>query len=126
MRHGSSRRWSTPTSSSGSASRAPGTRYWPRSSTATSRVTAIGYHASAEGAVALQPLGSQANPGTLTRVARSVFGGAGRGIRWYQLVGGEGPSSAALDVGAVPGTDVYSPVDGTVIGLTPYVINGKP
>ena len=92
---------------------------------AQSRVTAIGYHASADGAVALQPLGSQANPGALTRVARSVFGGAGRGIRWYQISGGEGPSSAALDVGALPGADVYSPVDGTVIGLTPYVINGK-
>jgi hypothetical protein len=92
---------------------------------AQSRVTKIGYHASSDGAVALQPLGSQANPGTLTRVARSVFGGGGRGIRWYQLSGGEGPGSAALDVGALPGTDVYSPVDGTVIGLTPFVINGK-
>lgn len=92
---------------------------------AQSRVTAIGYHASPDGAVALQPLGSQANPGTLTRVARSVFGGGRRGIRWYQLSGGEGPSSGALDVGAVPGTDVYSPVDGTVIGLTPYIVNGK-
>jgi len=92
---------------------------------AQSRLTAIGYHASADGAVALQPLGSQANPGTLTRVARSVFGGSGHGIRWYQLSGGDGPSSGALDVGALPGTDVYSPVDGTVIGLTPYIINGK-
>jgi hypothetical protein len=92
---------------------------------AQSRVTEIGYHASADGAVALQPLGSQANPGTLTRMARSVFGGGGRGIRWYQLAGGQGPSSGALDVGAVPGTDVYSPVDGTVIGLIPYIVNGK-
>src|SRR5262249_13021404 len=92
---------------------------------AQSRVTKVGYHASSDGAVALQPLGSQANPGTLTRVARSVFGGGGRGIRWYQLAGGEGPSSGALDVGALPGTDAYSPVDGTVIGLSPYIVNGK-
>ncbi|TMM24867.1 MAG: hypothetical protein E6F94_09030 [Actinobacteria bacterium] len=92
---------------------------------AQSRVTVIGYHASGDGAVALQPLGSQANPGALTRLARSVFGGGSRGIRWFQLSGGEGPGTAALDVGALPGTDVYSPVDGSVIGLTPYIVNGK-
>ena len=92
---------------------------------AQSRLTAIGYHASGDGAVALQPLGTQANPGTLTRWARRVFGDAGKGVRWFQLSGGEGPSTAALDVGALPGTDVYSPVDGTVVGLTPYVVNGK-
>jgi hypothetical protein len=28
-------------------------------------------------------------------------------------------------VGAAPGTDVYSPVDGTVVGITPYVLAGK-
>jgi hypothetical protein len=91
---------------------------------AQSRVTAIGYHASGDGAVALQPLGSQANPGAFTRLARSVFGGGSRGIRWFQLGGGEGPGTAALDVGAEPGTDVYSPVDGSVIGLTPYILDG--
>lgn len=92
---------------------------------AQSRVTAIGYHASGDGAVALQPLGSQANPGAITRLARSVFGGGGRGVRWFQLSGGQGPGTAALDVGAEPGTDVYSPVDGSVVGLTPYILNGK-
>jgi hypothetical protein len=92
---------------------------------AQSRLTAIGYHASGDGAVALQPLGSQANPGTLTRLAHRVFGGGSAGVHWYQLSGGQGPETAALDVGAVPGTDVYSPVDGTVTGLTPYIVNGK-
>jgi hypothetical protein len=92
---------------------------------AQSRLTKIGYHASGDGAVALQPIGSQANPGTLTRLARRVFGGGGAGARWYQLPGGEGTSTAALDVGAMPGTDIYSPVDGTVTGLTPYIVNGK-
>jgi hypothetical protein len=91
---------------------------------AQSRLTAIGYHASSDGAVALQPLGSQANPGTITRWARRVFGGGSKGVRWFQLSGGDGPATAALDVGAVPGTDVYSPVDGTVVGLTPYIVNG--
>jgi hypothetical protein len=92
---------------------------------AQSRVTAIGYHASGDGALALEALGSQANPGTLSRVARSIFGGGSRGLRWFQIPGGEGPGTAALDVGAAPGTDVYAPVDGTVIGLTPYIVNGK-
>jgi hypothetical protein len=28
-------------------------------------------------------------------------------------------------VGAAPGTDVYSPIDGTIVGITPYVLDGK-
>jgi hypothetical protein len=92
---------------------------------AQSRVTAIGYHASGDGALGLQALGSQANPGTLTRLTNRVFGGGGRGLRWYQIPGGEGPGTAALDIGAPTGTDVYSPVDGTILALTPYIVNGK-
>jgi hypothetical protein len=38
-----------------------------------------------------------------------------------QLVG----ATSVLDVGAAPGTNVYSPVDGTVVGITPYVVGGK-
>lgn len=90
-----------------------------------SRVTAIGYHASGGGALALDPFGRQANEGVFTRIAHKVFGGGGSGLPYYQLGGGEGPSTAALDVGALPGTDVYSPVDGTVVGLSPYILNGK-
>ncbi|HZC28106.1 MAG TPA: hypothetical protein VE269_00055, partial [Gaiellaceae bacterium] len=92
---------------------------------AQSRVTAIGYHASGDGALALQALGSQANPGTLTRLTQRVFGRRSRGLGWYQIPGGEGPSTAALDVGAAVGTDVYSPVDGTVLASTPYIVNDK-
>jgi hypothetical protein len=92
---------------------------------AQSRLTALGYHASGDGALSLQPLGSQANPGTITRWARRVFGGGRAQLRWFQIPGGKGPGTAALDVGAVPGTDVYSPVDGTIIGLIPYIVNGR-
>jgi hypothetical protein len=91
---------------------------------AQSRVTAIGYHATGDDAVALQALGSQGNEGTIARLARRVFGGQAHGLRYYLLAGGEGPATQALDVGAAPGTDVYSPVDGTVVGLTPYVVDG--
>jgi hypothetical protein len=92
---------------------------------AQSRVTAIGYHASGDDGLALETLGAQANPGTLSRLARRVFGGGRTGVRWFQIPGGEGPGTAALDVGATAGTDVYSPVDGSIIGLTPYIVNGK-
>lgn len=89
------------------------------------RVTAIGYHASGDGAVALQPVGRQVNQGLVGRVARSLFGGGGSGLRYYVLGGGSGAATASLDIGAAPGTDVYSPVDGTVVGITPYILAGK-
>jgi hypothetical protein len=92
---------------------------------AQARVTAIGYHASGDGALALDPIGHQANQGFVTRVARSLFGGGSSGLRYYVLGGGVGPATSTLDVGAAPGTDVYSPVDGTIVGITPYILAGK-
>ena len=92
---------------------------------AQSRVTAIGYHASGDGALALDPVGQQANQGLVSRVARSIFGGGTSGLRYYVLGGDGGPATASLDVGAAPGTDVYSPVDGTIVGITPYVLVGQ-
>jgi hypothetical protein len=92
---------------------------------AQSRVTAIGYPASGDGALSLEALGTQANPGTFSRLAHRVFGGGRTGVRWFQIPGGDGPGTAALDVGAPAGTDVYSPVDGSIVGLTPYIVNGK-
>jgi murein DD-endopeptidase MepM/ murein hydrolase activator NlpD len=90
------------------------------------RVTALGYHASADGALALQPVGRQVNQGLVGRVARSLFGsGGGSGMRYFVLGGGSGSAKGSLDVGAPPGTDVYSPVDGSVVGITPYVLAGR-
>jgi hypothetical protein len=88
---------------------------------AQARHTAIGYHAASDGALGLAPLGHQGNEGVLDRVFHKIFGGGGGQPTWYRLSGG--PTSA-LDVGALPGTDVWSPVDGTVIGITPYVVAG--
>ena len=90
-----------------------------------SRVTAIGYHASSDGALELEPLGRRGNDGLFSRLARRVFGGGEGTLVWYQLAGGDGPATSTLDVGAAPGTDVYSPVDGMVVGITEYVINGR-
>jgi len=83
--------------------------------------TAIGYHAAPDGALPLAPLGHQGNEGVLQRVFHKIFGGGGGDPTWYQLGGGD---TAVLDVGATPGTDVYAPVDGTIVGITPYVVAG--
>lgn len=87
---------------------------------AQARVTAIGY-SSASGALALKPVGHQVNEGLLSRVAHGVFGGGGGAPGWYQLGGG---GTAALDVGAAAGTDVYAPVDGIVAAIRPFVVEG--
>jgi len=90
-----------------------------------SRLTAIGYQGGTEGALALSPLGTQANAGALRRLIRAIFGSSSSGPRWYQLPGGEGPATSALDVGAPAGTDVYSPVDGSVLAISDVVIGGR-
>jgi hypothetical protein len=86
-----------------------------------SQLTAIGYHSASDGAMPLAPLGHQGNQGFVQRVFHAVFGGSGGHPLWYRLDGG---STTALDVGATPGTDVYSPVDGTIVGVTPFVVAG--
>jgi hypothetical protein len=89
---------------------------------AQNRVTAIGYHSSGDGALPLSPLGRQGNEGALSRLAHKIFGGGHGGFVYYQLSGGD---SAVLDVGAAPGTDVYAPVDGTIVGISDYILNGR-
>jgi hypothetical protein len=88
---------------------------------AQGQATAIGYHTASDGGLALAPLGHQGNEGVVQRVFHAIFGGSGGHPVWFRLDGG--PLSA-LDVGAAPGTDVYSPVDGTVVGITPFVVAG--
>jgi len=90
-----------------------------------SRVTAIGFHSAGDGTLALEPVGRQGNEGLLARLGHRLFGGGGGGPVWYQLSGGQGPETGALDVGAAADTNVYSPVDGTIVGVTPYVLNGR-
>jgi hypothetical protein len=92
---------------------------------AQTRVTAIGYHGAGGGALSLEPLGRQGNRGVLGRLVDRLLGGGDSRLVWYQLPGGSGPATSAVDVGAAPETDVFSPVDGTVIGITGYELNGK-
>jgi murein DD-endopeptidase MepM/ murein hydrolase activator NlpD len=89
------------------------------------RITAVGYHAVGDGALALDPVGAQANAGVFTRLFNRLFGEEEGGIR-YNLMGGDtGPETAGLDVGAPVGTDVYAPVDGTVVGISDRIVDGE-
>lgn len=85
-------------------------------------ITAVGLHASDESALVLKPVGPQVNEGLLARLWRRITGASRSGLAWYQL--SEGPLRT-LDVGAVAGTDVYSPIDGTVVAIRDEVISGR-
>jgi hypothetical protein len=92
---------------------------------AQGRVTAIGYHGAGEGTLRLDPLGERGNKGWLGRLRDRIFGSGGDSLVWYQLSGGDGPSTSSLDVGAAAGTDVFSPVDGTIVGIQEVVIDQR-
>jgi hypothetical protein len=87
-------------------------------------LTAIGFHGSNDGSLTLKPVGRQANEGLLARLWRSIAGNGRTSPRWYQLEGGPAGTNL-LDVGTPPGTDVYSPVAGSVIAVSDVVIAGK-
>ena len=89
------------------------------------RLTAIGYFGTEDGSLALSPVGHQANEGLLRRLVHKVLGGGGGWPRWYLLPGGHGEATSALDVGAPPGTDVYSPVNGTIVGIGKVILDGR-
>jgi murein DD-endopeptidase MepM/ murein hydrolase activator NlpD len=89
------------------------------------RVTAIGYHASGPEALGLEPVGEQLNAGLFTRLVDRLFGQSSSGLGYYLLEGGEGSQTGGLDVGAPVDTDVYAPVDGTVIAISDQVVNGR-
>jgi hypothetical protein len=90
-----------------------------------SRLTAIGYQGGTDGSLTLDPVGTQANQGLLRRIGHAIFGGSSGKPRWYELPGGQGPALSAINVGAPAGTDVYSPVDGTLVSIGDIVLNGR-
>jgi hypothetical protein len=91
------------------------------------RVTAVVYHATGlADAIPLTPAGKQRNAGFLARLGDRLFGGGDSpGPRYYIDSHGSGPDTSAVDVGAPAGTNVYSPVDGVVVSVQPYVLNGQ-
>ena len=70
-----------------------------------------------------QPRRPPGERGAAARLWRRIAGSPREGPVWYQLEGG--PGTEVLDVGATPGTDVYSPVDGTVVSIADFVIDGR-
>jgi murein DD-endopeptidase MepM/ murein hydrolase activator NlpD len=88
-------------------------------------VTALGYHGSTSSALPLDPVGRQANEGILARILHRLTGADASGVTYYQLNGGSGPRTGALDVGAPAGTSVYAPVAGTVVSIRDYILDGK-
>jgi len=85
--------------------------------------TAIAFHpVDNTDAVAFTPVGDRLGGGDLGQKLADIFAGGG-GVKYY-LMGGQGgeqsPSTAGLDVGAVPGSPVVAPVDGKVIAVKVY------
>lgn len=88
--------------------------------------TAIAYHAVDNGdAVPLEPSGDCVSGGLRQRLA-DVFAGGG-GVQYYLASESDavGSSTAGLDVGAVPGSPVVSPVDGRVVAIKKYRVLGR-
>jgi len=90
--------------------------------------TAIAYHpVDNQNTVAFTPAGSAVNGQTLAGTLAAVFR-AGGGIKYYMMAGNGGDSSsstAGLDIGAVPGVFVYSPVSGQVTAVKHYTLLGR-
>ncbi len=90
--------------------------------------TAVGYHpVDNAGTVPFAPVGDRLSGGSLGQKLADIFAGGGT-IQYYLMgaAGGERSSSTAgLDVGAVPGSTVVSPVDGKVTAIKTYSVLGR-
>lgn len=92
---------------------------------APERITAVGFRAAGPGALPLDPVGEHRNAGSFAKAVDRFFGAEATGGPGYVLIdGGTGPRTGGLDVGAPPGTDVYSPVDGVVLAISDVVRDG--
>lgn len=89
--------------------------------------TIVAYHSlSDERAYSLSPIGSQVNSSVVSRGLERVFSGDAS-VRYY-LLKGSGRSvaeTAAVDVGAAPGTPITAPISGRVSAVKPYLLYGK-
>jgi hypothetical protein len=86
-------------------------------------ITGIGLSSRNEsGTVELQPTGRRANLSWGRRLVERFLSTEPAGdLQWYRLSSG---TPSIISVGAVPGTDAYAPIDGTVIAITDYVVAG--
>jgi hypothetical protein len=92
---------------------------------AASDVTIIAYQAvSDERAVALTPIGDQANANRLVRFFRGIFSSE-PSVRYYLLDGTNGEPTTSVLVGARPGSPVTAPISGVVTAVKAYLLYGK-
>ena len=85
-----------------------------------SRITAILFHPVAgTTALGLEPVGQPLDENLLSRIV-GAFAGDNAGGPRYSVDG----APTSVNVGAPVGTDVYTPVDGTVLSITPLIIEG--
>jgi hypothetical protein len=88
-------------------------------------VTIIAYQAvSDDRAIALTPIGEQANSNALVRFFRGIFS-SDPTVRYYLLKGAEGEPTTSVLVGAPPGSPVKAPISGVVTGVKEYMLYGK-
>jgi hypothetical protein len=76
-------------------------------------------------AVPFAPVGRLGDPSGPAGALDDIF--AGGGMRYYTMKGDDSAASAptaGLDVGAVPGSTVYAPVDGQVTAVSDYRLLG--
>jgi hypothetical protein len=90
--------------------------------------TAVAFHSVDNADTApFEPVGDRLGGGDLGQKLADIFAGGGE-VQYYLMGsgGGEGsPSTSGLDVGAVPGSPVLSPVDGKVTAIKEYSILGR-
>ncbi len=85
-------------------------------------ITAVLYHPLADSAnVELDPVGRLRNGNVLDRLEGRILGDQSTGPDYYAT---DGPRQV-VDVGASAGTEVYAPVDGTIISIVPNVIAAR-
>ena len=90
--------------------------------------TAVAFHpVDNADAVPFAPAGERLSGGSLGQKLADIFAGGGA-IQYYLMEGAGGErssSTAGLDVGAVPGSALVSPVDGKVMAIKKYRILGR-
>ncbi len=89
--------------------------------------TAVAFHpVDTPDTVAFSPVGERMGGGGLRQRLADIFA-AGGGMQYFLMDGDDDASSstAGLDVGAVPGSPVASPVDGKVTAIKEYSILGR-
>lgn len=89
--------------------------------------TIIAYHGTGnDDALPFTPIGSKINGGFISDLLEGMFSGSAP-VRYY-LLGDQddrGVETAAVDVGAAPGTPLSSPISGQITGVKSYLLHGK-